>query len=46
LQRHDLPPMIQEKGYLQEVIKLSQQPSTIGNINSQDIRGRRYLLPI
>jgi fatty acid desaturase len=46
LQRHDLPLMLQGKGYMQETIELDRHPSTIGAVNPQDIRGRHYLLPV
>jgi fatty acid desaturase len=46
LQRHNLPLMIQGKGYLLETIDLGQHPSIIGAVNPQDIRGRHYSLPV
>ena len=46
LQRHNLPLMVQGKGYLHETLELVQQPSTIGAVNPQDLRGRQYSLPV
>jgi fatty acid desaturase len=40
LRRHDLPLMLQGKGYVHETIKLGQHPSTIGAVDPQDVRGR------
>jgi fatty acid desaturase len=46
LQRHDLPQMLQGKGYVQETIELNWHPATIGTVNPQDVRGRHYSLPV
>jgi fatty acid desaturase len=46
LQRHDLPLMLLGKGYVSESINLGQHPSTIGDVNLQDLRGRRHLLSV
>jgi fatty acid desaturase len=46
LQRHGLPLMVQGQGYLHETLELSQQPSTIGAIDPQDLRGHHYLLRV
>lgn len=46
LKRHDLPLMLQGKGYVHETIKLNRDPATIGAVNHQDLRGRHYSLPV
>jgi fatty acid desaturase len=46
LQRHGLPLMLQEEGYLHETLNLGQHPSTIGGVNPQDLRGRRCMMPV
>ncbi len=46
LQQHDLPLMLQGKGYVQETIQLNRHSATIGAVNPQDIRGRHYSLPV
>lgn len=46
LKRHDLPLMLRGKGYVHETIELNRHPSTIGDVNPQDVRGRRYLIPV
>jgi fatty acid desaturase len=44
LQRHDLPLMLQGRGYVRETIELNRHPATIGAVNPQDVRGRHYSL--
>lgn len=46
LQRHGLPLMVGGQVYLPETLKLSQQPSTIGANDPQDLRGHNYLLRV
>ncbi len=46
LQRHGLPLMVRGQGYLPETLELSQQPSTIGAIDLQDLRGHNSLLRV
>lgn len=36
LQRHNLPLMLQGKGYLHETIELNRHPATIGTVNHQN----------
>jgi fatty acid desaturase len=46
LQHHGLPLMLQGEGYLHEAFQLEQHPSVIGAVNSQDLTGRRYMVPV
>ena len=47
LRRHNLPLMkLEEGGYLQELYRLSQQPSLIGNSDPADLTGRHHMIPI
>jgi fatty acid desaturase len=46
LQQHGLPPMLQGEGYGQEACQLGQHPAVIGAINTLDLTGRRWTIPV